>query len=140
MSNIVSDCNFCDKERLAPQIVLENTTCLFIDNVEYVPDGVLTGSGMIIPREHRETPFDLTEEEVRDTFALLHEVKRHLDEKHTPDGYTIGWNVGSTGGQNVFHAHLHILPRYKDEPLAGKGIRYAFKQESNKRTEFKKSE
>ncbi|MDQ5932006.1 MAG: hypothetical protein QG649_91, partial [Patescibacteria group bacterium] len=31
------------------------------------------------------------------------------------------------------HAHLHLLARYDDEPLAGKGIRYAFKQQDNQR-------
>ncbi|WP_339185250.1 hypothetical protein [Oceanobacillus sp. FSL W7-1293] len=32
------------------------------------------------------------------------------------------------------HAHLHVLPRYKDEQMRGKGIRYLFKLASNKRT------
>lgn len=132
--NPVSGCEFCDKNRLASQIVLENKTCLFINSIDFVPEGVLTGSGMIIPKSHKETPFDLSDEELKDTFSLLKEVKKYLDKKHSPDGYTIGWNIGAIGGQNVFHAHLHILPRYKDEPLAGKGIRYAFKQATNKRT------
>jgi diadenosine tetraphosphate (Ap4A) HIT family hydrolase len=52
---------------------------------------------------------------------------------YKPQGYNIGWNVGSVGGQEIFHAHLHIIPRYEDEPLAGKGIRYWLKQPQNKR-------
>ena len=64
----------------------------------------------------------------KDTFLLLKEVKIYLDKKYKPDGYNVGWNVGKVGGQNVAHAHLHVLPRYKDEPLAGKGIRFMFKQ------------
>ncbi|HTE22587.1 MAG TPA: HIT domain-containing protein [Candidatus Limnocylindria bacterium] len=54
-------------------------------------------------------------------------------DEHDPDGYNLGWNIYPTGGQNVDHAHLHLIPRYKDEPLATKGIRYAFKQSSNRR-------
>ena len=50
-----------------------------------------------------------------------------------PQGYNLGWNILPTGGQNVAHAHLHLIGRYDDEPLRGKGIRYAFKQPSNKR-------
>ena len=34
-------------------------------------------------------------------------------------------------GQHIPHAHLHVLPRYDNEPLAGKGIRYMFKGELN---------
>jgi histidine triad (HIT) family protein len=79
MTDPVSKCIFCDKSRLESQIVLENKTCLFIDSVEFVPNGVLTGSGMIIPKTHRETPFDLSDDEIRDTFFLLHEVKKYLD-------------------------------------------------------------
>jgi diadenosine tetraphosphate (Ap4A) HIT family hydrolase len=56
-----------------------------------------------------------------------------LDQKFRPDGYNLGWNCGIVGGQEVFHAHLHIIPRFKDEPYAGRGIRYWLKQESNKR-------
>jgi hypothetical protein len=33
----------------------------------------------------------------------------------------------------VFHAHLHVIPRFADEPLAGRGIRYALKQPTNRR-------
>ena len=34
-------------------------------------------------------------------------------------------------GQEVFHAHLHVIPRYADE--TGKGIRYWLKQDANRR-------
>ena len=56
-----------------------------------------------------------------------------VDKIEPADGYNIGWNVNKTGGQNVAHAHLHLLARYNDEPLAGKGIRHAFKQPENQR-------
>jgi histidine triad (HIT) family protein len=63
----------------------------------------------------------------------LQQVKALLDRQYAPDGYNLGWNCGQVAGQNVFHAHLHVIPRYGDEPLAGKGIRYWLKQETNKR-------
>ena len=34
----------------------------------------------------------------------------------------------------VFHAHLHVIPRYAGEPHAGKGIRHWLKREANRRT------
>ena len=40
---------------------------------------ILTGSGIIVPRVHRETLFELTESEVASTFGLLREVKVRLD-------------------------------------------------------------
>ncbi len=107
--------------------VFENNTAVAV-RARGLKDNVLKGSYVIIPKSQVETPFDLTEEEWNDTFLLLKDVKQYLDKKYKPDGYNVGWNVGKVGGQNVAHAHLHVLPRYKDEPLAGKGIRFMFKQ------------
>jgi histidine triad (HIT) family protein len=94
----------------------------------------LEGSGLIVPKKHRETVFDLTQEEWNATYTLLRDVKEYLDDKHQPQGYNLGWNCGEVGGQHIFHAHFHVLPRFVDEPLAGKGIRYMFKSSNNNRT------
>lgn len=126
-------CNFCNKELVKKEKILENETCIFLSGEGYNHEGVLTGSGIIIPKKHKETPFDLSEKEVYDTMILLKKVKDYLDKKFNPDGYSIGWNIGEVSGQAVFHAHLHVMPRYNDELLAGKGIRHFLKQKENKR-------
>ncbi|EKP94322.1 HIT family protein [Thermaerobacter subterraneus] len=123
-------CPFChlaiDPEQ---RVVLQNEHCLFLQK----PQKVLIGSGVIVPKQHRETVLDLTEEEWAATFSLLQDVKRLLDEQCRPDGYNLGWNCGPTAGQHIMHAHLHVIPRFRDEPLAGKGIRYWLKSEDNRR-------
>lgn len=126
----VMDCPFCPLALRPVEIMLENEDCLFIQQAEVV----LIGSGLIIPKAHRESVFALTPDEWTATFTLLQQVKALLDAQYQPDGYNVGWNCGEVGGQTVFHAHLHVIPRYVDEPLAGKGIRYWIKQEANKRT------
>ncbi|KQL33210.1 HIT family protein [Psychrobacillus sp. FJAT-21963] len=98
---------------------------------------VLIGSGLIVPISHRENVFDLTEDEWNTTFSLLKEVKALLDENLSPDGYNIGWNSSSYAGQHIMHAHLHVIPSFKDEPYAGKGIRYWIKNPKNKRGNIK---
>jgi len=100
-------------------------------------ENILVGSFVIIPKSQVEIPFDMTEKEWLDTKEMMTTIKEYIDKEYKPDGYNIGWNIGSVGGQNIIHAHLHIIPRYKDEPYAGKGIRYWFKQEENKRECFK---
>lgn len=92
---------------------------------------ILVGSYVIIPKSQVSSSFELTEKEWNDTFSLLIEIKKYLDEKYSPDGYNLGWNVGKVAGQNVAHAHMHVLPRYENEPLAGKGIRFMFKNAIN---------
>ncbi|MEE0699417.1 MAG: HIT family protein [Bacilli bacterium] len=122
-------CNYIDNFKY---ILFENDTivCVSDDN------DILIGSCYIIPKEHKETPFDLSDKEWADTKKLITIVKNYLDDKYAPDGYNLGWNVGSVGGQFVFHSHLHIIPRYKSEPLAGKGIRHWLMQEENRRTDI----
>jgi histidine triad (HIT) family protein len=123
-------CPFCDpKETDGQRVVLENEHGWFIQQ----PQPLLVGSGIIVPQAHRETVFDLTEAEWAATFDLLKQAKQHLDAAHAPDGYNVGWNSGAVAGQSVFHVHLHVIPRFSDEPLAGKGIRYWIKQPENKR-------
>ena len=55
-----------------------------------------------------------------------------MDEAFHPAGYNIGWNCGATGGQDLFHAHMHVIPRFAQEPLAGKGIRALLKSDANR--------
>ena len=98
---------------------------------------VLIGSCIIIPKAHKVTVFDLSPAEWEATKQLLDVLKLYLDGKYRPDGYNVGWNVGDIGGQDVFHAHLHIIPRYSDEPYATRGIRSWIKSEDNKRTQAK---
>lgn len=126
----MTNCIFCSVEYdLEQKIVLSNKYCMFLQK----PQEILIGSGVIVPKEHRETVFDLSEEEWKSTFELLQEVKQYLDKKYKPQGYNIGWNVDSVGGQEIFHAHLHVIPRYENELMSGKGIRYWLKQPQNKR-------
>lgn len=122
-------CRFCDEAVLARDTRLANEHCRFLRT----SDPVLVGAGIIVPRAHRETVFDLTEEEWAATYRLLQEVKRLLDGEHHPHGYNVGWNCGGVAGQKVFHAHLHVIPRFADEPLAGKGIRDWIKEPINMR-------
>jgi diadenosine tetraphosphate (Ap4A) HIT family hydrolase len=112
------------------EIILENALCFFLADSSEIP-----GSGMILPKGRRETVFDLTRDEWNATFDLLLEVKSRFDSMLEPDGYNIGWNVGPVGGGHIPQAHLHVIPRFEDEPFAGRGIRWWFKQPENARVQ-----
>lgn len=115
--NIINDSNH--------EIVLNNDYCIY----SLLKEQEIKGAGIIVPKSHKRTVFDLDKDEWDATYRLLHEVKGYLDYKYQPDGYNVGWNCESVGGQHVFHAHLHVIPRFVSEPLAGKGIRYLFKNQ-----------
>ena len=110
------------------QIRLENELCFYLEHE-------FESGGMIIPKTLRETVFDLTQDEWNASFSLLQKAKALLEEELNPDGWNVGWNVLPVGGQHVPIAHLHIIPRFADEPFAGRGIRWWIKQKENSRLE-----
>jgi diadenosine tetraphosphate (Ap4A) HIT family hydrolase len=123
-------CPYCPISDPAVKVIFENDLVRFAQNERV--QGALKHSGCIIPVQHRETVFDLSEAEITATFRLLAVVKKWMDSSFAPDGYNIGWNCGKVGGQELFHAHMHVIPRFRQEPLAGKGIRTWLKSDANK--------
>ena len=124
------NCPYCPIREPEQKVVFQSDLVLFVQDERY--QGALKHSGVIIPIEHRETLFDLSDEEIAATFHLLSRVRKWMDDRFSPDGYNIGWNCGRIAGQDVFHAHMHVIPRFRKEPLAGKGIRALLKSDANR--------
>jgi len=131
----MKECNCCNYQENF-NVLFENETSVCIAD----ENKILIGACYIIPKKHIASPFDLSSNEWNDMKLLLDQVKIYLDQLYHPDGYNLGWNINDTGGQFVFHSHLHIIPRYKDEPLAGKGIRHWLMQNDNIRPSLKGEE
>ncbi|NHN34662.1 HIT family protein [Paenibacillus agricola] len=128
----MTKCPFCNvHEDSEQQVYFENEYCMFIQKEN--EQDVLEGCGLIVPKAHKENVFELSREEWNATYDIMQQVKELIDNKHIPDGYILGWNVGKVSNQHIDHAHFHIIPRFNDEPHAGKGIRYWIKQSENKR-------
>lgn len=79
------------------------------------------GHTLIIPKRHVTSFFNVTEDERQELFALIDEVKEHLENEYSPDAYNIGINDGSAAGQTVKHLHVHLIPRYKGDVVDPRG-------------------
>lgn len=120
----VAGCRFCRENGLLIDAPLLETEHFYL-LASRDPD--LPLASMIVPHRHSESPFEMSPDEWSDFNAALAATRDHYGDQK-PDGFTLGWNVGSVGGQHVFHTHLHVIPRFAGEPLDGKGIRNAFKE------------
>lgn len=100
------DCPFCNiaEER----IILCNTLALVV--LDAFP--VSAGHTLVIPRRHVSSVFDLMDTEITTIYELLRAMRTHLQRSFSPDGFTVGINVGTAAGQTVAHAHVHLIPRY----------------------------
>jgi diadenosine tetraphosphate (Ap4A) HIT family hydrolase len=130
-----NDCVFCDLGQFrAAEVCFENAFCLYASTRDpRDPPDVLPGCGVIIPIAHRPSPFDFTAEEWAATHDLLVKAKAAQDERLAPDGYTLIWNCFPEIQQSTQHAHLHVIPRFDDEPFADRGGRSAIKVAENRR-------
>lgn len=110
-------CIFCKPQR---EILAQNE--LAIATPDTYP--VSPGHSLILPRRHARTIWDLSAEEYAACFALARVLKPLLEARYRPDGFNVGANCDEAGGQSVWHAHIHVIPRYKgDVPNPRGGVR-----------------
>jgi diadenosine tetraphosphate (Ap4A) HIT family hydrolase len=100
-------CVFCERISLGKIILQTDLAVAFPDKFPVSP-----GHMLILPRRHEMDFFKLTEEEQTEIWGLIPLTQKHIEKRHSPDGYNIGINSGKAAGQTVAHAHLHIIPRY----------------------------
>ena len=130
-----SRCVVCDLTQFrAAEVCIENALCLYASTRDpRDPPDVLAGGGVIIPIARRASPFEFTPEEWAATHELLIQAKAAWDERLAPDGYMLVWNCFPEIDDSSQHAHLHVMPRFDDEPLADRGGRSAIKLPENRR-------
>jgi diadenosine tetraphosphate (Ap4A) HIT family hydrolase len=81
------------------------------------------------------SPFDFTADEWIALGEVLRRTKQAWDERLEPDGYGLYWtSFPSTEAEVAWiHAHLHVVPRFDDEPHAAGGGRVGIKGDDNRR-------
>lgn len=109
-------CPFCTID--APEAVWSSLLLVaFRDRYPVNP-----GHTLIVPRRHIATWFDASEDERRELWRALDEVRASLDSERPAQGYNVGFNAGVAAGQTVFHAHVHLIPRFSgdvEDPRGG---------------------
>ncbi len=72
------------------------------------------GHTLVIPKEHYESLLELPEELAGDLLKAVRAVCEKL-RKIGAEGFNVVTNIGKAAGQEVMHAHVHVIPRYSDE-------------------------
>ncbi|MDA3813294.1 MAG: HIT family protein [Candidatus Cloacimonetes bacterium] len=77
---------------------------------------------LIIPKRHFSDYFDITEKELIAINNLLKERRKQLlIEDKSIKGFNIGINSGEVAGQTIFHLHVYLIPRRKNDTQNPKG-------------------
>ena len=73
------------------------------------------GHALILPKEHYANIFEIDEEDAAEAMKLAKRMMIKMTEKLNCDGFNIVQNNGEVAGQTVFHFHMHLIPRYKND-------------------------
>lgn len=73
------------------------------------------GHALILPKNHAANIYELPDKDAADIFVLAKKMAKKMTEILQCDGFNIVQNNGEVAGQTVFHFHMHIIPRYKDD-------------------------
>lgn len=73
------------------------------------------GHALILPKNHYANLYELPEEDVAEAMKLAKRMMIKMTEKLNCDGFNIVQNNGEVAGQTVFHFHMHLIPRYKND-------------------------
>jgi diadenosine tetraphosphate (Ap4A) HIT family hydrolase len=111
-------CIFCNPER---GIIARNESAIAVfDSFPVSP-----GHALVLPLRHVRTIWDLNDADYDGCFRLVREIQPILAARFSPDGFNVGANCGEAAGQSVWHAHIHVIPRYQgDTPNPRGGVRH----------------
>ena len=75
------------------------------------------GHALILPKEHYANLYKLDDELAAKALVLAKKMITKLTKILECDGYNVLQNNGTAAGQTVFHFHMHLVPRYKDDTV-----------------------
>lgn len=75
------------------------------------------GHTLVIPKEHYENVFDIPEIDLKEIISVAKKLSAKIKETLDADGVNLVNASGEAAEQDVFHFHLHIVPRYRNDGL-----------------------
>ena len=73
------------------------------------------GHSLILPKKHFKNLLDADEEVLKKALPLAKKLSNKLIYVLKCDGVNVLQNNNEAAGQAVFHLHIHLIPRYKDQ-------------------------
>ena len=109
------DCIFCQivaGEAPAYVVAEDDRTVAFLDRGPATP-----GHTLVVPRRHAADVWDISDQDAAAVMLMAKRVALLLDARLTPDGLNLTQSNRSAGWQDVFHFHVHVIPRWAGDGL-----------------------
>lgn len=111
----MDDCIFCKiaEGKVASKLIYEDDrTMAFLDINPGAP-----GHTLVIPKVHRDTILDMSEDEICSMFLTVAKVIKAIEKVIKPEGVNVFQNNRPAAGQVVNHVHVHIFPRFHGDGI-----------------------
>ena len=109
------DCIFCSivkGDAPATKVAEDEHTIAFMDIHPWTK-----GHALVIPREHYTDIHEIPDETLTHVITAAKRLAEHAVDALDADGVNLLNSAGRAAWQTVFHFHLHVIPRYDDDPL-----------------------
>ena len=110
-------CTFCEivsKEAGAVIVFEDEHSLAFLDIHPLNP-----GHTLVVPKKHYPSMAEMSPLEVGRVFVSVAKVMKGVMRASKADGINIGQSNGRAASQEVFHMHVHVIPRYIHELPGG---------------------
>jgi histidine triad (HIT) family protein len=111
----MNDCTFCKivSKEIPAEVLYENEHSIAVLDINPIHFGHV----LILPKQHCKDFLDLPDGTYHSILQAAKVVTQALVQSLKLEGYNIFSNNGTIAGQSVFHFHLHITPRYRDDNI-----------------------
>jgi len=113
----LEDCIFCKivKGQEQSTIVYEDEHSLAFLDIHPLN----LGHTLIVPKKHYPGMGEMPLDEVGQLFVSVAKVMKGVRRATKADGINIGQSNGRAASQEVFHMHVHIIPRFDNDSQGG---------------------
>ncbi|HEY7892294.1 MAG TPA: HIT family protein [Solirubrobacteraceae bacterium] len=109
------DCIFCKiiaGEMSARVIDEDERTVSFMDI-----NPATNGHALVIPRTHAADLLSVEREDLQAVALAAQRLANRMRERLAADGVNLINSCGAAAWQTIFHFHVHVIPRYRSDPL-----------------------
>jgi histidine triad (HIT) family protein len=75
------------------------------------------GHTLVIPKAHYVDIFDIPKNQLSQVHIVAKQVSFAIKKATNADGISIIQQNGKAAGQDIFHLHVHVVPRFKGQKL-----------------------
>ena len=108
-----TDCLFCKiiKGEIPSAKVYEDEHSFAFLNIRPINPG----HTLLVPKKHFANLYEMPDEILANLAPIIKKLGVAIKKAVSADGINIGMNNDPAAGQLVFHAHIHIMPRFKND-------------------------